>query len=651
MLMAVRTIAKLALCTLLMSCSTDFSGTEPVALRGTRRSPAPARGRSPQVEPYALRGDPSDIQEILRDLHSAHPRLIAVQEDFDAARRLCQNDPLVKDWYKDVQEQADKLVEENRAAQAHRGKETLADARNIMNQVATLSAMYRLSGNKDYADHARDVMLAAADLPDWQPQHFLQTAETTAGMALGYDWLYDYLGKRDRATIRQAIIQNGLMPGLSNYEKQGWWTKLYNTNWSLVCNAGMGLGALAVADTDPELAGKVLHFSRTNIRNGLAGFNPDGAWEEGPTYWSYGSRYATLYMAALESALGTDFGLRDAPGLSKTGDFRIHFLGPTGESFNFSDSPEHVGPAPQMLWWAAAFDRPMYAAHEMKVVREKATVFHLLWISTVCDARLDDSYPTCAMFRGVEIAFLRSAWNDPKATWVGFKGGDATANHGHLDMGSFVLEALGKRWASDLGPEDYNLPDYWGPTRWTYYRCKTEGHNTITLDNDNQETDARARIVAFSTKPTRSYAVMDLSDAYRGQTRSAMRGIELLDGQQVLVQDELQARGPVDVGWGFHTTSKVDVADDGTSATLQQGDVKLQVKLIEPAGARLQVAPLNIRAPQTAAPDVQKVIIRLPAVRQTRIVVLFTPLDSHGVPQVEPLSNWIAAAPVPARRP
>src|SRR6185437_13853424 len=118
---------------------------------------------------------------------------------------------------------------------------------------------------------------------------------------------------------------------------------------------------------------------------------------------------------------------------------------------------------------------------------------------------------------------------DPNATFVGFKGGSNAANHAHLDLGSFVLDALGQRWAVDLGPDDYNLPGYFGNKRWTYYRLTTAGHNTLTIDGENQAPSARAPLLAYWSSPDRALAVADLTAAYGKHGTRATRGIELLD--------------------------------------------------------------------------------------------------------------------------
>ena len=89
--------------------------------------------------------------------------------------------------------------------------------------------------------------------------------------------------------------------------------------------------------------------------------------------------------------------------------------------------------------------------------------------------------------------------------FVGFKGGDNKVNHSHLDLGTFVLDALGQAWALDLGSDDYNLPGYFGKQRWNYYRLRTEGHNTLTIEGENQNPEARAHLLAFHSDPERAH--------------------------------------------------------------------------------------------------------------------------------------------------
>ena len=95
---------------------------------------------------------------------------------------------------------------------------------------------------------------------------------------------------------------------------KAWWTQS-EYNWNQVCNGGLAIGALAIADEAPQIASEVVAQAVASTPIALASYAPDGGWAEGPGYWIYATRYTVALLAALESALGTDFGLSDSPGL------------------------------------------------------------------------------------------------------------------------------------------------------------------------------------------------------------------------------------------------------------------------------------------------------------------------------------------------
>ncbi|ESK92034.1 heparinase ii iii family protein [Moniliophthora roreri MCA 2997] len=60
-------------------------------------------------------------------------------------------------------------------------------------------------------------------------------------------------------------------------------------------------------------------------------------------------------------------------------------------------------------------------------------------------------------------------------------------NHNDLDAGDFVIDAMGIRWAGELGSGDYLAPGYFvgdkqDDQRWMYYRTMTEGQNTLLIN-------------------------------------------------------------------------------------------------------------------------------------------------------------------------
>lgn len=581
---------------------------------------------------------------VLATLRPGHPRLILLPDDIARIKDFIAHDPVAHGYYAALVRSGDKIIPEPPVERVLIGPRLLDKSRTTLERIYTLALLYRLDGDHKWSDRATQEMLKVATFSDWHPDHFLDVAEMTHACAVGYDWLYDVLSPADRATIKTAIVEKGLRASEKAYATHAWW--MHNAfNWNNVCNGGTIAGALAVADEEPQLASHLLVQALNGLPHALASYAPDGAWSEGPGYWGYATAYTIVAFASLDSALGTDYGLSNMPGLAEAGLFRLQGAGPTDLFFNFADAGERAWNEPSLFWLARRYNSPLLAAGAREAAGKNGSARDLMWYdprgtkAEIANVDLD------AEFKAANLAFFRSAWNDPNAVYIGFKGGDNKANHAHLDLGTFVLDALGQRWAIDLGGDEYNLPEYFGKLRWTYYRLRTEGHNTLLLDNQNQDPKAAAPLLAFHSTPAGGYAVADLSAAYTpsGATR-VHRGIALLPGRrQILVQDEIMAAKPVEIVWGMHTKATIAInPNDAHLATLTQGGATLQARLLEPAAASFAALDVNIPPPQHPSPGVHELLVHLPGkVATTRIVVLLTPgTDAVQAPPVTALAQW-----------
>ncbi len=179
-----------------------------------------------------------------------------------------------------------------------------------------------------------------------------------------------------------------------------------------------------------------------------------------------------------------------------------------------------------MFWLARKFKQPVFGlvrAHKTPA----PSPLDMVWFDPASQSPKAAGLPLDKYFRGAEVAVLRSDWEDPQALFVGFKAGDNKANHSHLDLGSFVFDAAGVRWALDLGADNYNLPGYFGRQRWNYYRLRAEGHNTLVInpgEGPDQDPAAKARIIRFESRPERAFAIADLTPAYAKNARKVWRG-------------------------------------------------------------------------------------------------------------------------------
>ena len=476
------------------------------------------------------------------------------------------------------------------------GPRLLDKSRRALGRVYTLALLWRLDAKQAYFDRAVQELDAVCRFADWNPSHFLDTAEMTHMVAIGYDWLYPSLSVEQRRRYREAIVRLGLEPGLAVYRAKGWWMKS-EFNWNQVCNGGMTMGALAVAEDEPERSREVLEAAVKSLPIALASYAPDGGWAEGPGYWDYATRYTVYMMAALESATGSDHELSKALGFDQAGRFRVYSSSPTGLSFNYADAGSRVGPCSSMFWLARRFGNPVYAWQEQQLLKKsRPDALDLVWYQENAKSPVEAGWPLAATFSGINVAFARSSWDASDAAFFAIKGGDNKANHSHLDLGTFVFDVGGERHAIDLGGDDYDLPEYFGKLRWSYYRLRSESHNTVLIDGENQNLSAKAKI---------SGNTVDLTQAYGDRLKSWTRTFTL-DKTLTLV-DRIEAKRPVDVLWGMVTGAEVVI--EGRTARLGG---KVSVELLSPEGARFEVVSTQPGEPQNRNKGSRKLVVRLP---------------------------------------
>jgi hypothetical protein len=598
--------------------------------------------------------------EALRQLPlSEHPRLYTSAERFRQLQRQVTDDDQIREWYEQVKADADEYV-----ADTTRPRHVLPDGKRldtsdrVLERVRVLALVYWIEGDRRYAQRAWEELKTAASFADWNPSHFLDTAEMTHVFAIGYDWLYDVWTEEQRSLLRRAITEKGLQAAMGAYRDGAHWARLRGVyNWGQVTNGGIGLGALAVLEDRPEIASQVLHEAVRRVPGSMIYYAPDGGWIEGVHYWMYATEYTTHLLDALDDSFGTDFGISDLPGFSETGYFPIYMTGPSGRSFNHSDSwPEDTG-GPQLFWMAKKFDHPTYAWYQRQ--RGEPNVRNLIWYDPGV-AEMAAEEPDLQIdkyFEASHVALFRSSWDDPEALFLGFKGGDTDASHAHLDVGAFLLEALGVRWAIEMGADDYNVPGYFAmdTQRWMYYRTRAEGQNTLVIepgDTPDQSITAVSEIERFQSAEEYPFAIADLTPTYADHVRSARRGVALLENrQQVLVQDKVTADEPVEAWWFMHTRADVQIGDDASTAVLHQDGKQLWAKLLTPASGEFTVRAAR-PLPESPDPEeqaknegVRKLSIHLNEMTAERVAVLLVPLKAgenapETLPDVQPLEEW-----------
>jgi len=570
---------------------------------------------------------------------AASGRLILDDQAIARAKAGLAAHPQGKDILRRVAKRAEELLALPPAKREYEpGRQVmLPTSREVLQRVQTLGAVAFVADDQRMIARAIEEVLAACAQPDWNPVHFLDTAEMSHAVALGLDWFGGAMTPEQRQAVVAALLEKGVGPALAEHRNATRWTTATH-NWNLVCNGGLGVAALALRNHAPTESAELLALSLRSARAGFASFAPDGGWIEGPAYWDYGTRYAAYLLAALETAGVGDGGLAAMPGVAETGRFFLHLTAPNGKLFNFADSNEAQRRSAHRFWLARRYGRPQDAGHEL--AREGgARGMHLAWFPERVATPAESGEPLDAQFKAAQVACFRSAWGDPKALYLACKGGDNAANHSHLDLGGFVLDAGGERFALDLGPDDYALPGYFDRAhRYAYFRNASASHNVVLAAGASQDPDARAPIALFRSTPRFACAVVELDAAYPGLRHR--RGFALVDRDTVVIVDEIAPQAPVELAWQMLTGATLEPAGD--RIVLRRGEAALTVLATMPAGVATRVEAVAVPAPQMPVKDVRRLSFPLGTVAAPlRLSVCFTTAGA-----VSPGARAVAAAPL-----
>lgn len=539
------------------------------------------------------------------------PRLIWRNGDEDRIRKRIATDPITRVYDSFLMTTAEALLADPPLERVVIGRRMLATSRTALKRTTILAYAWRLSGDRRYAQRLERELRAVCAFPDWNPSHFLDTAEMCMAVALGLDWAREELSPEVVKLATIALLEKGIHPSFE--PDYNFWLE-WDNNWNQVCNAGLTAAALITFEAAPDDAARIVNRMRSSLPFVLETYAPDGVYVEGATYWKYGTEFHVLLLSILESALGTDFGLADYPGFMASPDFLELVEAPSGGLFNYADCGDAIGFNEPMLWFAMKTGEPRYnqdeAIRRLSVetsapagVEDRLAVPGFLWQVNTRYAN-SRSLPLVWQGRGSNpLVVFRTAFDAPQVLYFAAKGGQATLNHGNMDAGSFILELDGVRWAIDPGVQNYHAleeifqrtgGDLWDRAqdsrRWTLLTKNNFGHNTLSVDHQLHVSDARAEILAFDAE--RRAVQIDLSAVLGRQVIRALRTVSLLDDRHVEIVDEVQlAPEARTVTWQMLTQAEVFTQPDGV--LLRQDGKELRLTVSTPADARFSVISLD----------------------------------------------------------
>ncbi len=602
----------------------------------------------------------SDLFEMLTSDNIAHPFIMADKNLFDTVRNEVNTNsftPYSKRLYQSVVDNADALLDTNIYPVLEyvldEEDSILPISREVINRIIILGYAWQTSGDTKYADRAWAELENVCSYDDWCNSHFLATAEMALAVSIGYDWFFDFLSDEHKALLSETTWKYAIEPALNDNH----WFIWSKNNWNSICYSGIGIACMTFAKENPESASEFLAMCYENMPIAFENFTPDGVYAEGPGYCQSGMNSIVYFITSSKNYFGSDFGMSEIAGFKELGCFPVRITTPTG-MFNFGDNKAEQCFTPVLHWYASEYDSPLLSAYQSNDIPEEFVVntsdnterngngkedaLSSLWYNRAYAQQVPDfsSEPLfCCLDSdvGQSIVLIRNAYLDENATFAGIKGGYNFINHGDLDIGTFVFDSMGERWAEELGPGSYDSPNYFLNTpaggRWKNYCKRAEGQNTLVINHnatlDDQYVLAECDFISHEQTEGGGTATLDMTDAYRmNGAKKVTRKFEMYDNSCLRITDNISCHFTSEIYWFMHTKAEIEIYDDGKTAILTINGKQMKATLSGDGEFSVMKAEALKRKYEYDADydGIRKLTVRLEDVKNAEIVVNFEPV-------------------------
>jgi len=522
---------------------------------------------------------------------TGHPRLFFLSSDEASLKSKLSSNATLSKVHNVIIDECNKMLTLPYQQRVVTDGTMITISREAFRRIGFLCYAYRMTSDTRYAARAESEMLAMAAFPDWNPSNQLDFTEMTMAMAIGYDWLYNYLGQDSRLTIANAIKQKGIEETIgtkaNKYFLQDKREIYSNVNSIQVGNASISAGVAAVYDEDPAYYQPLIDRAINLIKFPMGVYQYNGAYPESVMYWEYGTTFNIFMIDMLQRMWGTDRDLLKMEGFLKTSNFALQMHGTAtklmnGDNlapnipqvFNFGDGYSSFFIIPSMFWLASQAPELSNLSIEMKKLdfatstatwslqNNRFLPFLLIWSRNLSLNNLPLPTENTYIAQGLSaVASLRTGWNN-NDIFLAIKGGTSSASHTHMDIGSFVMDALDVRWAMDFGGG-------------SALNISNMGHNTLTINGNPQLKSGYATVGNLINTPAQKSVDIDMTTVYANDVVSCTRTGAIISNRFVEIKDVIKASAtPLTVRWNL-LTQAIPVKVSNKIILLSQSTKKL----------------------------------------------------------------------------
>lgn len=523
-----------------------------------------------------------------------HPCLLYTPERIEQARQRVAREPQMAEAWKSIKETADNSLQ-----------------KGGLDKTEYLSLAYLMTGDKQYADKLKTVLLNAVQAKTWGSEEMLArlpvwnadlgVARKAYQSAIAFDAVYNELSASERKEIAQGLKRLALDPCLNDWVRED--TRIHSLNsmghnWWTSCACMGGILALSLQNELPEakegaeavneILPQWFDFAGDVLQQKPRTFDRQGGMYESLNYANFGIQEALQFRLAWSNARPGE-AMPPIPQLEQLPDFFAHVCYPrTGMLYNinFGDSHKNItAESSLMLLYAMGIrkDDTLWYISLVEQGQNRDGYFlnrpmGFLYTPDLSRAPAVPDLKKSQLFADFGWATMRTSW-EKDATMLAVKSGH-TWNHSHADANSFILFHKGVDIIKDAGNCWYPNPAY------RNYFFQSQGHNVVLFNGKGQ---SREQQYHGSTLRGQLHCLLDAGDVkyllangtgpYSDQFSRNFRHFLWIDNVIYLI-DDLKTHDIGQFEWLWHPGG--EAKKRGVDLNISEGNSSVAVRPLYP---------------------------------------------------------------------
>jgi len=585
-----------------------------------------ARGRW-EIELTGERAGQNDVRWSLEFLVpgeqvSGHPRIFFTRDELDERMARLENNPVASRILENalsdtrfmdvdldaINEQPDRTAEALTGGPYSDWRVHFGNWNNPMSQLGNViragSFRYAFTGDRAAGEKAKEALLKLAGFEKWNNYWMLGNQFWTyypvgyalKTVAVGYDMLHDMLTERERAFVREAMMEKGIKMFHRDMVEMNRMPS-NNTNHIAVLVSGHAQAAATLYGEDPDnpylepyLSG-IMTKAKAFIDNT---YFEDGSYGEPFSYQAMASRSLSELLDTFERNFGVDFTTTTA--FRNFYWYQLHVTTMSGKGHRgFGDGGVALDHVSQVHGqWLVHRTGDPYVYDLVKPVWEAGNGGYMGWLYFRDDIQpiSRTTLPTSRVFE-YQGMVMRSGWEDD-GTIITTRVGPHS-NHLHFDQGTFLMITNDE----DLLYDAAHGGAYYENLQFPVYNIQAISKNVMLVDHDaesQKQADFHLGIAALSDWPQKVHTFAgeiaaaiesDLATVYKDKLDHYTRTLLYTKRGPLFLFDQVRSVSPEGhiYNWLFHALDldgEPTIAYEDHRATVDRPRARLTIDVVSP---------------------------------------------------------------------